>query len=241
MQNNFYTFKIYRNGFTLAEVLITLVIIGVVAAMTIPTVIAKHQKEQTVNQLKQVFSQFNQAVRMATAQYGDTVTWDYSLRGIDFFNTYLTGLVKVEEKDYNQSEVPYKAVSGDSETGLTHFGNDAKVIILNSGVRVHTDAVTPSSVSVKNKRKCYSVDINGLKAPNKFGRDTFMICLDGEHGTVVPHHSDDSELQYVEKSRDEIKNGPSANNYQCNKNGRGMWCAALIVNDSWQIKDDYPW
>ena len=235
------TLKI-KKAFTLAEVLITLVIIGVIAALTIPSAIAKFQKTQTVNQLKQVFSQFNQAVRMATAQHGDTATWDYSLRGIDFFNTYLTGLVKVEEKDYNQAEVPYKAVNGNSETGLTCFRNDAKLIVLNSGVRVHTDTVTPSSVSVTNKRKCYVVDINGLKAPNKFGRDAFMICLDGVHGTVIPHHSDDSELQYVEKTRDELKNGPSANSYQCNKSsGRGMWCAALIVNDGWQIKDDYPW
>ena len=39
-------------GFTLAEVLITLGIIGVVAAMTIPNLIAKYQKEQTVVKLK---------------------------------------------------------------------------------------------------------------------------------------------------------------------------------------------
>ena len=48
--------KNLKNGFTLAEVLITLVIIGVIAAMTIPTLVTKYQKEQTVNQLKQVFS-----------------------------------------------------------------------------------------------------------------------------------------------------------------------------------------
>ena len=90
-------FKIYKNGFTLAEVLITLVIIGIVAAMTIPTAIAKYQKAETVNRLKQVFSQFNQAVRLSTSKYGDTSTWDYSLSGFDFFNTYLNSFVVVEE------------------------------------------------------------------------------------------------------------------------------------------------
>ena len=40
-------------AFTLAEVLITLGIIGIVAAMTIPTLLAKYQEKQTVTKLKQ--------------------------------------------------------------------------------------------------------------------------------------------------------------------------------------------
>ena len=48
--------KLRRCAFTLAEVLITLGIIGVVAALTMPTLIAKHQKQVFVNRVKQTYS-----------------------------------------------------------------------------------------------------------------------------------------------------------------------------------------
>jgi prepilin-type N-terminal cleavage/methylation domain-containing protein len=48
--------KIMKQGFTLAEVLITLAVIGVVAALTIPTVVRNYQKTQTVTKLKKTYS-----------------------------------------------------------------------------------------------------------------------------------------------------------------------------------------
>lgn len=54
-------FKIKMSAFTLAEVLITLGIIGIVAAMTIPTLITNHQKRQTVVKLQRAISVMNQA------------------------------------------------------------------------------------------------------------------------------------------------------------------------------------
>ena len=49
-------------GFTLAEVLITLGIIGVVAAMTIPMLIINYQKRLTLTRLKKTYSQLNQVI-----------------------------------------------------------------------------------------------------------------------------------------------------------------------------------
>lgn len=50
-------------AFTLAEVLITLGIIGIVAAMTLPALINKYQQKQTITQLQKVYSVLNQALR----------------------------------------------------------------------------------------------------------------------------------------------------------------------------------
>lgn len=64
-----------KAAFTLAEVLITLGIIGVVAAMTIPSIVAKYQKMVTATRVKAFYSKINQAYTMSYAFNGDTVDW----------------------------------------------------------------------------------------------------------------------------------------------------------------------
>lgn len=59
-----------RKAFTLAEVLITLGIIGVVAAMTIPTLIANTRAQQYRARLKKTISTISQSAKMSQAQYG---------------------------------------------------------------------------------------------------------------------------------------------------------------------------
>ena len=60
-------------AFTLAEVLITLGIIGVVAAMTIPTLISNYQEKELVTRAKKALAQVNNAIDLARAEngYGD--------------------------------------------------------------------------------------------------------------------------------------------------------------------------
>ncbi len=62
-------------GFTLSEVLITLGIIGVVAALTMPTLIAKQKEKETVAKLKKVYSTLSQALLSAIADYGTVDEW----------------------------------------------------------------------------------------------------------------------------------------------------------------------
>ena len=61
-------------AFTLAEVLITLGIIGVVAALTLPTLIQNHQKQVYVTQLKKAYSTLNNAINKMAVDEG-VVDW----------------------------------------------------------------------------------------------------------------------------------------------------------------------
>jgi len=67
--------NIGKSAFTLAEVLITLAIIGVVAAMTIPTLISNYQEKVTVTKLKKAYAVMNQAMRLAVVNHGTVDTW----------------------------------------------------------------------------------------------------------------------------------------------------------------------
>ena len=59
-----------KDGFTLAEVLITLVIVGVIAAMTIPTLMNNTNKQEYVSRLKKTYSTMAQATNRIIAEEG---------------------------------------------------------------------------------------------------------------------------------------------------------------------------
>lgn len=87
-------------GFTLAEVLITLGIIGVVATMTIPILMTNYQKHQTETQLVKFYSMMNQTLRMSVADNGDPDGWIVAKKNytydetVEFLNTYLYPYMK---------------------------------------------------------------------------------------------------------------------------------------------------
>ena len=93
-----------RKAFTLAEVLITLGIIGVVAALTIPSLISNYQKNQTVTQLQKFYTNMNQAIKLSEIENGPAAEWEYGQvnSGDDtetWFNTYIAKYLK-----YNKVE-----------------------------------------------------------------------------------------------------------------------------------------
>jgi len=68
--------KIFKQGFTLAEVLITLVIIGVVAALTISPLVNTYVESSTVSKVKKGLSILGQAKKLAEAQSGSIQSWE---------------------------------------------------------------------------------------------------------------------------------------------------------------------
>ena len=65
--------KTIKSGFTLAEMLITLAIIGVLAAMTIPALINNTHKAENVVALKKAYETLNQAFYALKAENGGSI------------------------------------------------------------------------------------------------------------------------------------------------------------------------
>ena len=229
-----------RFGFTLAEVLITLCVIGVVSAMTIPTMITNYQKRETVTRLKSAYAQLQLAIKLSESDNDELGGWDLTTG--DWFDRYIAPYLKVtkiEFKDLSDiKSIPYKQISGSRETGLAllrpGFGGSNVYTLLN-GIDI---------IAANEKNKGLIVDINGVNSkPNQFGKDTFYMVLYPEFGlTFLGMRSTTECKPPVEGNpgRDYLKN-TNCLSYFCNNRGRGMWCGALIMTDSWTISKDYPW
>ena len=70
--------KKFKKAFTLAEVLMTLTIIGVIAAMTIPTLKSHSDEASLIAQTKKAYLSATSALNAAEAKYGDLELWNWS-------------------------------------------------------------------------------------------------------------------------------------------------------------------
>ncbi len=227
-----------NRAFTLAEVLITLGIIGVIAAMTIPSVMTKYQKQETAARLKKAYSTINQALVMSQSENGDFTTWEgivpEDMPSVNYQNR-LSLLVK-------QNIIPYLKVQKDCgikcksasdeiyrDGQVQKISNDPSnyVIYLSDGTRIRFFINNRRDENgVATFQDLYIVlDINGDSKPNLAGRDIFFITLSSSNNKVQMYNT----------------NYPLSNNLSECENGRGFSCGAIIQKDGWEINDHYPW
>ncbi|MBQ8458744.1 type II secretion system protein [bacterium] len=113
-----------RFGFTLAEVLITLGIIGVVAAMTIPTLIANTNGAKFRSQFKKSISTLNQAGLMSQAQY------DFDYAGT---SAACNATVATAAAEHPESTMTFCAILNGTLTGQTYVGAPSNIKRNNNG------------------------------------------------------------------------------------------------------------
>ncbi len=230
-----------KQAFTLAEVLITLAIIGVVAALTIPTVVRNYQKHQTVVRLKKTYSALANTTNLAIAEHGPIEGWEINEGGDggakNFADKYVIPYLKVSKncgvKTTGDCEFKWsyldKSVSGSFGSGYTRF-------YLNDGTFV---AVSIFENTDTDKRMYITINLNGQKQPNTYGKDIYCF-------SYLIKSASESGKAYVGKI---FANGisrernllVSEGKWDCNRKSTGFYCTALIIKDGWQIADDYPW
>ncbi len=195
-------------GFTLAETLITLVVIGIVAAITVPTLINKHRKAEVETRLKATYSIFANAFKAAEADYGSIGTWDLNelhknttnpaTVGSRFINRYMRPYLKVAKyRTATFQELGYKKISYPNGGEYRSATSSSTFITLTNGITfwivvgggVHNNQATVFYVLL-------DVDINGpRKGPNTVGKDIFMfyqafvkgypLSMYGEHPIIT--------------------------------------------------------
>ena len=225
-------------GFTLAEVLITLGIIGVVAALTIPTLISKYQKKQVETKLKQTYSVLSQALTMASAN-GYTFNGSDAYREPSFnrkeyltgiFNNYIKPYVKVgEDLGYHVGSVDFDYMRSHADY---YFKLQSGVLVLISFSTSCYNYVPETGACDEQGSYYYSlifwVDLNGFAPPNEHGKDVFLMGISPSTNKFgfYPVNPD--------LPREQLLNYCKSSTYR-------YFCGSLIMHDGWVIKDDYPW
>ncbi len=106
-----------KRAFTLAEVLITLGIIGIVAALTMPAVIGNYKKRVVVTRLKHFSSMWKQAIRMAEVEHGETKYWDGFTNEdpdamLESYNKYLAKYIKTVDMHKTPKGIAFELANG---------------------------------------------------------------------------------------------------------------------------------
>ena len=195
-----------RKAFTLAEVLITMTIIGVIAALTIPTLIKKYDEAATVSKVKKMYTTIANAVRVWQVENGcDTDVGDClkQYQSMDCTNGFQgiekkLDIVAHRYKNESVNNITWLPDTGyglngeeatRSEQGVTKKGGNTCHYLFKNGVTmmVHFDNYLDSYFIF--------IDTNGKQKPNRVGIDIFPIGI-GSHNnkikTVNPYFVEDS-------------------------------------------------
>lgn len=228
-----------NRAFTLAEVLITLEIIGVVAAMTIPNLLSKMDRDRKIATVRKAQSILNQAIKLSTIDNEDYEAWDTTLPPREYLDKYYTQYMKVIAYCDTYSKCNYKSAAPWSRynrsNSYTGFNAYSRIPIFTLDGILYSISQSGGGNDQDDTDSVYDmnyigsngvfIDVNGPNKPNRFGNDVFMLVRNKD-GSVMPLGYDlpDSKI-----------------NQDCSKNGKCLYCAEKLRRNGWKSSNDYPW
>ena len=207
-------------AFTLAEVMLTMTIVGVVAALTIPTLHYQRVKKEYSAKLKNFYSKINNAVLDMEMDKGSFRDMQIPAQGQGY-------------RWYMDNIDPYVGHEfADDTEHVVYYKDGSKLFQFQSG----------GCLDVQ-------YDVNGDKAPNRLGYDRqyFLFCFTqagrqqyfgnndiffGTYGGSSGQDGGREDLVAAGVSRDVMINECRTAAYKCGR---------LLQNDQWEFKSDYPY
>lgn len=216
-----------KSAFTLAEVLITLTIIGVISAMTIPTINRASEKRTVETRVLNFYSTFQNAIKLSIIENGPIEEWAYD----DNIFTFSSGLATFEQnKAYIEKYLaPYIKIDEITDSG---YAGKAMVKLKNGSsfwFNFQHDVLDADLVLI-----AFFLDGN---RENRSTRNVFVFSMSPER-PFKPF-----DLGWDGKTRKDLF---THGTWGC---GTGIWdghdnplyCTKLLELNGWRIPDDYPW
>lgn len=220
--------SMYKKAFTLAEVLIVIGIIGVLAVILIPNIVENCKEKEYITQLKKVYSTLTKSYQSSLTDYGETYNWSLdaadSTEGANRLNDILISNLRIIKNCrtdggcWLDTEINYL---DNTSTGLNVSNNSAySTVFLEGGVLLALRVLDPTcnlvmGTSDNYKHVCAEVivDLNGEKNPNTFGYDVHKLYI-SRRNIIPAGYSEDTVTSF-------------ANN--CEGRTKGTGCAAWIL------------
>lgn len=229
----------FIKAFTLAETLMTLTIIGIVAIVTIPSVTANYKKMVLETKLKKFYLKMNETISLAEMKCGNRKKWYSGTMEFEYDDdgNLIVGSSNVE-KWWNKCISPYIKT-----TSVEHINDGRPIFHLADGTTV-APSNTEFSVDWRfypgDFEKCFSKPETKQK-----GQCSFMFHF--VPYSDVPKDRDFHPYRYTWDGTREGLFGPNESGYgcapseKCDGNSNCMsFCTMLIQYNNWKVPKDYP-
>lgn len=215
-----------QKAFTLAEVLVTLVIIGIVSVLTVPALVQEYKKKEASTRLKKFNSMMQQAIQLSEIENGPVYSWeregnlkddelepDNAANAVEakrYFEKYLKPYLKIDKIETN----------GKADNEIEIFFLDGSTAILHNG-------------------GCLDVnyDVNGIKLPNINGKDRYNFALCDTKSEALAYLG--AEKVYWGALRQGFYHSREEMLQACIDSP--IYCLPLLKYDNWEFKKDYPY
>ena len=213
-------------AFTLAEVLVTLGIIGIVSAMTVPTLMQNYQRQSYVTQLHKVYNELNQATLRYQTDRNALNLKEAGLTSQAAAENFIEGNFKIVQK-CGSNKTPcfassYKKIAGTSSIGW-HTPRTNYIIASGTAIGVSYRPVGDVLLELY-------VDTNGAKGPNIAGRDIFAMFVYNNGIIDDFNFSENTTAPMTEAARNTNYTNVCAAD---TTNWHG--CLGKVINDNWQM------
>ena len=222
-------------AFTLAEVLVTLGIIGVVSAMTVPTLMQNYQRQSYVTQLHKVYNEMSQGFQQMMTDRNalnlkETGLLNTTEQATETFKNYFK---VVQDCGNNFSPCfasEYRSTTGSSiKPAEANWWSSSFVLADGAAIGLH-GLIDYSAGNVSYPYGYMYVDINGAKGPNITGRDFFLFYYFND-GTLDDVVTPECKTAGICSSTLEVQRV----NYSCVGQTWPAGCFGRILNDNWQM------
>lgn len=167
----------WNKAFTLSEVLITLGIIGVVAALTIPALMNSTSEKELKTAWKKNYSDISNALTLVRNENGGDLVYDQTVPGFhSFFDDLSSHLSYSQKFPANGGWHAANAWKGLDGTPCGVVNGGSPLLILNNGVIILFGGFNGQTFDL-------IVDVNGKKGPNVIGRDIFSAQVKMKEST----------------------------------------------------------
>ena len=237
-----------NKAFTLAEVLITLSIIGVVVALTVPNIQNNYQRKALTVQLRKVISEIETAFDLQITEEGKTSLSGtrIAIDGVDdkFMNSRFKYIKKCKSDDTANcfASEEYYSIDG-SDKKVFKCNGDSYILANSSAVCMNIVEEIPIATEENEDEKYIAlkglnieifIDINGNQPPNIGGRDMFRVFM-------LPDGRIYDQANVVEICTKSVDGNvacepPKAEDTpKCGEHPFGEGCFAALMNSNWKM------